>query len=115
MEIKLKKVEVLPEPIVISVDVLLKYKDVMKILTNFIYTSILKGIKSVYFSDESSDIINKAIVRSIEEFTTPNPSEHTIRCAINGTYIFTATLFENGTTTYSDDKVEFTIQKVSTE
>ena len=115
MEINLKEEEILSEPVTISVSELLKYKDVMRILINFILTAITKSMKSVYMSDDMCDNLMNVILGVIKEFTQPNPSEKTIRRAIDGRYIVTIKYIDGGTTEYADDKVEFTIQKVSAE
>lgn len=115
MEIKLKEEEMMTEPVVISVDELMKYKDIMMVLINFILTSITKSIKSIYFSDDMSDNLKNTILCVIKEFTQPNPSEKTIRRAIDGRYIVTIKYIDGGTDSYTDDKVEFSIQKVSFE
>jgi len=115
MEIKLKEKEILKEPVIISVDELIKYKDMMRVLVNFIYTAIIKGMESLYISDESSDNLKNSILGAIKNFIQPNLSEKTIRRAINGRYIITIKYIDGGTTEYSDDRAEFTIQEVSTE
>ena len=117
MEINLKEEEILSKPVVISVSELRKYNNMMRILINFIHTAILKNIGTTIISDEVSENIKKAISDSIEEFTQLThlpPSVKTIRRAIDGKRIITIKYIEGETTLHTDDKVEFSIQKVST-
>lgn len=111
MEIRLKEEEILSEPVTISVSELLKYENMMGILINFIHTAIVKGMKSVYMTDDMCDYLKNAVLGAIKEFTQPNPSVKTIRRAIDGRYIITIKYIVS----YPDNKVEFTIQKVSAE
>ena len=120
MEIKLKEEEILKEPVVISVGELMKYKSVMRILVNFIHTAITKSMESVYHSEEMSHNLKNTILGVIKKFTQQNSLEKNIRCVVDaircdvdGRYIVTIKYIDGGTTSYSDDKVEFTIQKVS--
>lgn len=120
MEIKLKEEEILNEPVVISVGELMKYKSVMRILVNFIYTAITKGMESVYLSEEMSHNLKNTILGVIKKFTQQNSLEKNIRCVVDaircdvdGRYIVTIKYIDGGTTSYSDDKVEFSIQRVS--
>lgn len=120
MEIKLKEEEILKEPVVISVGELMKYKSVMRILVNFIHTAITKSMESVYLSEEMSHNLKNTILGVIKKFTQQNSLEKNIRCVVDaircdvdGRYIVTIKYIDGGTTSYSDDKVEFTIQKVS--
>lgn len=122
MEIKLKEEEILKEPVVISVGELMKYKSVMRILVNFIHTAITKGMESVYFSEEMSHNLKNTILGVIKKFTQQNSLEKNIRCVVDaircdvdGRYIVTIKYIDGGTTSYSDDKVEFSIQRVSAE
>ena len=122
MEIKLKEEEILKEPVVISVGELMKYKSVMRILVNFIYTAITKGMESVYLSEEMSHNLKNTILGVIKKFTQQNSLEKNIRCVVDaircdvdGRYIVTIKYIDGGTTSYSDDKVEFSIQRVSAE
>ncbi len=111
MEINLKEEEILSKPVVISLSELKKYKSMRRILINFIYTAILKNIGASLISDEVSDNIKKAISDSIEEFTQLTISVRTIRRDIDGRRIITIKYIDGETT---DDKVEFSIQKVNT-
>ena len=114
MEINFKEEEILLKPVVISVSELRKYKSTMKILINFIYTAILKNIGTSLIYDEASINIKKAISDSIEEFTQSDPSVKTIRRDIDGIRIITIKYINGGTSSYYDNKVEFSIQKVNT-
>lgn len=115
INLKLKEEEILSKPVVISVGELRKYKNMMRILINFIHTAILKNIGTSFVSDEVSDNIKKAISDSIEEFTQLTISTRTIRRAIDGRRIITIKYIDGETTSHIDDKVEFSIQKVDTD
>jgi hypothetical protein len=71
----------------------------------------LKNIGTSLISDEVSDNIKKSISDSIEEFTQLTISTRTIRRDIDGRRIITIKYIDGETT---DDKVEFSIQKVNT-
>ena len=104
MEINLKE-EILKEPLIISVNELMKY-----IVIDKVFKSISKNMETSFVLNGVTDNVKNNILGVIKKFTQPDPS---VKTTVDEKPIVTIKYIDGGTTEYADDKIEFSIQKVS--
>ena len=100
MEFNLKE-EILKEPLIISVNELMKY-----VVINKVFNSISENMETSFVLDDVTNNVKNNILGVIKKFTQPDPS---VKTNVDERPIVTIKYIDGGTTEYADDKIEFSM------